>query len=525
MLFNSYEFIFLFLPVTIFVFFKIGRLGHANAALSWLVLTSFFFYGWWNPVYLVLILLSIIFNYIFGFILSKKITQDSIVKKSMLTFGVASNICLIGYFKYFNFFAVNANAYAGTNFSIEEIILPLAISFFTFQQITYLVDAYQGKTKEYNFLHYCLFVTFFPQLIAGPIVHHSEMLPQFSNKKIYTFNNRNFTIGLTIFIIGLFKKVVIADNVALYSTPIFDAANDGFVLTFYEAWFGALAYTFQLYFDFSGYSDMAIGLARMFGILLPINFHSPYKAESIIDFWSRWHITLSRFLRDYVYIPMGGNRKGITHRYINLIATMLLGGLWHGAGWTFVIWGGIHGLYLVVNHTWRAITNSLISRDRKKSTLNTIMARSITFFVVVISWVIFRSDNIDSALNLFSSMSGANGIPLPAILKHSLGESNFSLLGIDFYYSELFNRKYFNPNEAILWLLGLMLIVNFVPNTQQIMSRYAPALLTNKWEADTVSKNRIKWQPTTTWVVIISFLAIISLLSLTQVSEFLYFQF
>jgi len=525
MLFNSYQFIFLFLPVTIFVFFRIGRLGHANAALSWLVLASFFFYGWWNPVYLGLILLSIIFNYLFGFILSKEITQFPFLKKSMLVLGVAFNIGLIGYFKYFNFFAVNANAYVGTNFSVEEIILPLAISFFTFQQITYLVDAYQGKTKEYNFLHYCLFVTFFPQLIAGPIVHHSEMLPQFSKKHIYIFSNRNFTIGLTIFIIGLFKKVVLADNVAFYSTPIFDAANDGLILTFYEAWFGALAYTFQLYFDFSGYSDMAIGLARMFGILLPVNFHSPYKAESIIDFWSRWHITLSRFLRDYVYIPMGGSRKGVAHRYINLMLTMLLGGLWHGAGWTFVIWGGIHGLYLVINHAWRVITNIFFPHDREKSTLNTIMARSITFFIVVISWVIFRSDNIDSAFNFLSSMSGANGIPLPAILKNSLGGSNFSLLGVNFYYSELFNRKYFNPNAAIIWLLGLMLIVNFAPNTQQIMSRYIPALLTTKWKADTLRKNWLKWKPSNVWSIIISFLAIISILSLTQVSEFLYFQF
>jgi len=358
MLFNSEIFLFVFLPIVLIGFYAIGAQGHHRVAISWLVASSLFFYGWWNPAYLGLIIGSILFNYTFGMILSRQgMVQRN--KWWLLFFGVGFNLTLLGYFKYANFFVDNINVLTGANFHLEQIILPLAISFFTFQQITYLVDAYSGKTREYNFLHYILFVTFFPQLIAGPIVHHREMLPQFAKDTLYKLNHSNLAIGFAILLIGLFKKVVLADGVAPFATPVFAAADSGVEISFFEAWSGALAYTFQLYFDFSGYTDMAIGVARMFNVRLPLNFNSPYKSLSIVDFWRRWHMTLSAFLRDYLYIPLGGSRKGMPRRYINLMTTMLLGGLWHGAGWTFVVWGFLHGFYLVVNHAWTSFRTSL----------------------------------------------------------------------------------------------------------------------------------------------------------------------
>ena len=376
MLFNSYIFISLFLPITLTGFYLIGGQGHHRAATGWLVCASLFFYGWWNPAYLGLILGSVLFNYAVGVLLGNRDTKNLRV---ILALGIGGNLGLIGCFKYANFFVDNINLSFGSDFHLETIILPLAISFFTFQQIAYLVDAYRGETKEYNFLHYCLFVTFFPQLIAGPIVHHKEMLPQFAKDVIYRLKHENIAIGIAIFVLGLFEKVVLADQVAVYATPVFNAAEQGLDLTFFEAWSGALAYTLQLYFDFSGYSDMAIGLARMFGILLPLNFHSPYKALNITEFWRHWHMTLSRFLRDYLYIPLGGSRRGQTQRYINLMITMILGGLWHGAGWTFVAWGTLHGFYLIVHHGWRAFRKAINQDLNRRSRLGRGTARIVTF--------------------------------------------------------------------------------------------------------------------------------------------------
>ncbi|HET7832180.1 MAG TPA: MBOAT family O-acyltransferase, partial [Gallionella sp.] len=357
MLFNSYVFIFLFLPVVMLGFFQLARISHAFAA-GWLALASLLFYGYWNPAYVGLLLASIIGNYAFGLRIAKlNIRSEEQVghRKLLLAIAVLSNLLLLGYYKYANFFATSVNSIAGTHCSLGEIILPLGISFFTFTQIAFLVDTYQGKVKEYNFIHYVLFVTYFPHLIAGPVLHHKEMMPQFAHASTYRFNYENIAVGLTIFLIGLFKKVVIADGIAYYVPTVFDAPALGIHLTFVEAWGGALCFALQLYFDFSGYSDMAIGLSRMFGVTLPLNFHSPYQAVNIIDFWRRWHMTLSRFLRDYLYSPLGGNRRGKVRRYLNLWLVMLLGGLWHGAGWTFVIWGGLHGIYLVITHAWQSL--------------------------------------------------------------------------------------------------------------------------------------------------------------------------
>ena len=291
-----------------------------------------------------------LFNYAIGRSLSKEWERNNVTKKILLILGISVNIALIGYFKYADFFIENFNYLLDTGVGLLHLALPLAISFFTFQQIAYLVDSYRGETKEYDFLNYANFVTFFPQLIAGPIVHHSEMMPQFATASNKVKRYSNIATGLFIFSIGLFKKVIIADTFAIWATTGFDHAQ---VLNMAEAWVTSLSYTFQLYFDFSGYTDMAIGAALLFNIKLPINFNSPYKATSIQDFWRRWHITLSRFLREYIYIPLGGNRKGEFRTCCSLMATFLIGGIWHGAGWTFLFWGFLHGIAIVIHRTWR----------------------------------------------------------------------------------------------------------------------------------------------------------------------------
>jgi len=394
MLFNSYEFIFIFLPVIFIGYFYLTSKRLIIGSKAWLVGGSFFFYSYWNPIYLPLILLSIFVNYAIGGSFNK---NTKINKKTILIIGILFNVGLLAYFKYTDFFLENWNGIFGSNIPLPHIALPLAISFFTFQQIAYLVDSYKGETKEYDLLNYMLFVTFFPQLIAGPIVHHKEMMPQFSSKWNLVKNYKNIALGLFVFSIGLFKKVVIADTFAFWATNGFDNAV---LLTFFEAWATSLSYTFQLYFDFSGYTDMAIGAALLFNIKLPMNFNSPYKALDIQDFWRRWHMTLSRFLRDYVYIPLGGNRVSKYRNYINLFTVFLIGGLWHGAGWTFVIWGALHGIAIVVHRIWQELNLKM----------NKVLAWIITFNFVNIAWVFFRAKDMESAEKVLSGMFGADGI-------------------------------------------------------------------------------------------------------------------
>lgn len=403
MLFNSYEFIFIFLPITFFVYFYLNskRLGHISKAF--LVVSSLFFYSWWNIIYLPLILLSMIFNYTIGNTLANN--KSKINTKALLCLAITSNLALLGYFKYSDFFISNVNFAFGSHIEPLHLALPLAISFFTFQQIAYLIDSYKGETSEYDFLNYALFVTFFPQLIAGPIVHHKEMMPQFANSRNLLKNYKNIALGIFIFSIGLFKKVAIADTFSIWATNGFDNAE---VLTFFEAWATSLSYTFQLYFDFSGYCDMAIGSALLFNIKLPINFNSPYIALDIQDFWRRWHITLSRFLRDYIYIPLGGNRGGGYWRtYRNLLATFLLGGLWHGAAWTFVFWGFLHGIALIIHRIWKNLGFCLPK----------VLAWIITFNFINFTWIFFRAKEWDDALKVIKGMCGFNGIVLPSFLR------------------------------------------------------------------------------------------------------------
>ena len=389
MLFNSFIFIFSFLPITFLLYFYLNKLSLHRASKLFLVFASLFFYAWWNIIYLPLILASLIFNYIVGKRLSqpKKMHAD----KGILVFGVLANLLLLGYFKYSDFFIENLNTLLQSHIPLLHLALPLAISFFTFQQIAYLVDSYQKQTKSYDFLTYALFVTFFPQLIAGPIVHHKEMMPQFAKKENLTINPYHIAMGSFIFTIGLFKKVVIADTFAIWATKGFDAATS---LNMFDAWVTSLSYTFQLYFDFSGYTDMAIGVALLFNITLPINFNSPYKAISIQDFWRRWHITLSRFLKDYIYIPLGGNRKGSARTYINLFITFLLGGIWHGAGWTFILWGVMHGTALIVHRLWQHL----------RIKMPILLAWFLTFNFINITWVFFRANTFHDATKVLSGM-------------------------------------------------------------------------------------------------------------------------
>lgn len=476
MLFNSYEFIFVFLPITFFIYFYLNHKRLTEVSKGFLVFSSLFFYSWWNIAYLPIILSSMLFNYIIGNTLNTKEDNHRFSKKSILTFGIVTNIALLGYFKYTDFMIENFNLLTDNHVPTLDLALPLAISFFTFQQISYLVDSYRQETKEYNFLNYALFVTFFPQLIAGPIVHHKEMMPQFANVKNKVKNYKNISMGLFIFSIGLFKKVIIADTFAVWATTGFDKVE---VLTFIEAWATSLSYTFQLYFDFSGYTDMAIGLALLFNIKLPINFNSPYKATDIQDFWRRWHITLSRFLKDYIYIPLGGNRKGEFRTYSNLLATFTIGGLWHGAGWTFIFWGFLHGMALVIHRAWSKLGFKLW----------TWLAWLITFNFINISWVFFRAKEWSDAVKVLSGMFNLDN----AIL------SNLFVLKFEEYLQGIKGG-----NDTIIWLfLGFLLILIF-KNSVQILENF-------------------KLNYKTSFFAAVLFLS--GILSLNKITEFLYFNF
>jgi alginate O-acetyltransferase complex protein AlgI len=406
MLFTSFEFIFAFLPIVLAGFFLLARIVGQKTAAVWLAAASVFFYGWWSTTYIPLLMGSIVFNYTVGYIIAKSQERTRSRAKVALYIGVICNLLLLCYYKYSNFFLGEIARSTGVHMPTLELVLPLGISFFTFTQIAFLVDAWKRKAKEYNFWHYLLFVTWFPHLIAGPILHHSQMMPQFKDPEIYRARSRNIAIGIALFAVGLGKKLLLADPISTFADPVFHAAATGQAIGPMIAWTGAMAYTLQIYFDFSGYSDMAVGLSMLFGIRLPINFNSPYKAQSIIEFWRRWHMTLSQFLRDYLYIPLGGNRNGEARRLINLMLTMLLGGLWHGANWTFVVWGALHGGYLCVNHIFQKLPPSLRMSGVLPKTLTTPLSVLLTFTVVIIAWVFFRSDSIHSAQTIIGAMAG-----------------------------------------------------------------------------------------------------------------------
>lgn len=430
MLFNSIEFILIFLPATFVVYFSLTHNGYENVSRIWLVLTSLFFYGWWNPDYLILICISMLVNFTVARMLS--FTEPTSQRKLLLATGVVFNVGLLGYFKYADFFISNFNVLLNEEFNLLNIILPLGISFFTFQQIAFIVDTYRREIERIDLVHYSLFVCFFPQLIAGPIVHHKEVMPQFFDKAKLYINTDNIARGIFIFNMGLAKKIIIADTFG-------QIANLGYqnyqALDTLQSWITALAYSVQLYFDFSGYSDMAIGIALLFNITLPVNFRSPHKSANIQQFYRRWHITLSNFLRDYVYIPLGGNKKGELATNINLFLTFLIGGFWHGANWTFVLWGALNGAALIAH------------RQFQKTGINLpeVAAISLTFVFVMLVRVFFRADDFSVASAMLATMFGA-----PAT------DSGFVLI------TSVYN--------APIWVAGIVLL--FMPNSTEIGDRF-----------------------------------------------------
>ena len=428
--------------------------------------------------------------------------------KFILVSGIVFNLGLIAVFKYADFFIGNANLIAGADIPLLHLVLPLAISFFTFQQISFLIDTWKGEVTECDFPRYMLFVVFFPQLIAGPIVMQKETIPQF---KLPVFRNKlvlNLAVGSTLFAIGLFKKIVLADGIAPYANSVFNMAETTSGVPFEAAWIGALAYTFQLYFDFSGYCDMALGLARLFGIRLPVNFNSPYKATSISDFWRRWHITLSHFLRDYLYIPLGGNRSGPVRRYSNLMITMLLGGLWHGASWTFVFWGGLHGAYLAINHGWSALVAAGYIPSILPKPVGNVLSRGITLLAVVVAWVYFRAESFEGANNIILGMTGLSTVYEPKLWDVMI------------------------TGTAPVWaaMICLAAIVFLLPNSIEFTENYNPILGLKKFVSQRHSDGflPVRWKPTAGWAAAVSVLfgvALIQTYRLAELTEFIYFNF
>jgi len=489
-LFNSYEFIFVFLPISLFVYFYLNHKRLTTASKSWLVFASLFFYSWWNIAYLPLILTSVLFNYAIASAIVEydELKKKYFSKKSLLQIGLVFNIGLLAYFKYADFFISNTNSLVNTDIGLLHLVLPLAISFFTLQQIAFLVDSYEGLVKEKSFLDYTIFVTFFPQLIAGPIVHHKEMMPQFVSMKNKVKNYKNIIAGLFIFSIGLFKKVIIADTFAIWATAGFDTAT---TLNLLEAWIVSLSYTFQLYFDFSGYTDMAIGAALLFNIKLPINFNSPYKATGVIDFWQRWHITLSSFITIYIYTPLVKSFNKLTfHKaMIATIVTFLIAGLWHGASWMFVIFGGLHGLALVINNYWK----------KTKIKMNIILAWFITFNFVNITFVFFRANEWDDAIKVLRSMFSLDNIMLPSILESVLPFLN--KFGVEFGW---FAQNIQGKSLTLAWLIAGFILVLFFENSTKKLNNFKPNIVNS-------------------FIFVAAFT--ISFYKLSGYSEFLYFRF
>src|SRR3982074_1270661 len=497
MLFSSYTFLFQFLPATVLAF-AAARRHSPRAGIMVVVGASLFFYGPWRPVYLLLFAASVAVNFALGLRM-----EDPLRRRGTGTFGVALNLAGLCYFKYTNFIFDSLNALTGAPLPFVNIVLPLGISFFTFQQIAYLVDVMRGARVERDIVSYTLFVSFFPHLIAGPLVHHAEMIPQFKRGR----TGRSAVLaarGLAIFAAGLFKKVVIADNLAQFVTPVFAHLDAGGGVTTPWAWLATLAYTLQIYFDFSGYSDMAIGLALLFGIRLPVNFRSPYQATSIIEFWRRWHVTLSRFLRDYLYIPLGGNRLGEQRRYLNLLATMLLGGLWHGAGWNFLVWGGLHGIYLCINHLWHGWRGGKAAAAAPGPAVKA-CCWAITFFPVVIAWVFFRARTAGGAWQmLFGFEAGSSAYPSPGILR---------LMDLPVLVGE--ERRLLIGSSAVALALGIALCLPDVPQ----LFRY------REYRRAPEQAGLLRWRRNGAWALLSALALAISLFGMWQRLEFLYFQF
>ncbi len=488
MLFNSYVFIFAFLPVAFLGYFILNHYRLVFAAKAWLFMASLFFYSWWNIAYLPLLLGSVLFNFTIASQMNAfdEQSKNPVSKKALFVFALTVNVGFLAYFKYMDFFIDNFNFALGTDMPLLHLALPLAISFFTLQQIAFLVDVYEGLAKEQKFIDYALFVSFFPQLIAGPIVHHQKMMPQFETLRSKIINPRNIALGIFIFSIGLFKKVVIADTFAIWATESFDEAA---MLTFFPAWGASLSYTFQLYFDFSGYTDMAIGLGLLFNIKLPANFNSPLKATGVVDFWARWHITLTNFITTYLFTPILQAFPKMTFRnsMIAIFIAMTIAGLWHGAAWTFVIFGMVHGLGIVVNHNWK----------KRKKKMPHWLAWFITFNFANLAFVIFRARDLGDAFKVYEGMFGFNGIVFPDIGVAALhGLTSFGIT-VGSYMTN-------DNNLQLLMILAAFVVVKFVRNSMELMESFAA---------------------TRKAAVYTALLFVISVFGMSRISEFIYFNF
>lgn len=496
MLFNSYVFIFLFFPLCLLGFYALQKApvwgNNGLAAKVWLTGFSFWFYGYFNIRYLGIMIFSILFNYA----MYQMLIRPDRKRKMVLFAGVGLNLLLLFYFKYFDFFVENINAVFGTSYALRNILLPLGISFFTFQQISFLTDAYRGEVKECSFVDYALFVSFFPQLIAGPIVTQEEMLPQFARIGKKTFEEEKFARGLFIFVLGLGKKVLIADTFGSAVDAGFGMVSQ---LGSVDAILVMLFYTLQLYFDFSGYCDMAIGIGKMMGMEIPINFHSPYKACNIIDFWKRWHITLSRFFTKNIYIPLGGNRKGSARMYANLFLVFFLSGIWHGAGWNFILWGVMHGaLYCVTRWIQRCLPKT--DEDKKLPAIRGIKV-FLTFLYVNIAWVFFRSASVSEALTLFKRMfTGGIALPMEAI---------YDAFNLDefWYVLKVLHMTDFTYSRYILmvvFLIVILIVTFFGKNVHELAA---------------------KWKMSWGSGIVLAVVFVWCVCSLSGVSTFLYFNF
>jgi alginate O-acetyltransferase complex protein AlgI len=482
--FNSHLYLLIFLPITLIVYLSLVRYSLTQASKVWLVLASLFFYSWSHPAHLYLLFGSLLLNFLIGSALLKLNSGVTAGRRMLFIFGIASNIAFLGYFKYADFFITNVNHLFHANYSLLNLVFPLAISFFTFTQIAYLTDTYRGKVGETGFLNYSLFVTFFPYLLSGPIVRHSEIMPQLESAQNRSVNYKNLSLGLFILSIGLLKKVFVADEFGQWATGAFDTPMQ---LNFLYAWAASLSYTFQIYFDFSGYTDMAIGAALMFNIRLPINFNSPYKALDIQDFWRRWHITLSRFLRDYIYIPLGGNRVRESHLLLNLMITFLIGGIWHGAGWTFVIWGFLHGMATVIHRLWKMSGIKLPK----------VIAWVLTFGFVNVAWVFFRARTWGDAMRVLSGMFGLNGLTLPEEWSNKLTFLKGAILFSP--WKQIMPQS----RDAYLWILCAFLACLLLRNSNEMSERFKPD-----------------------WRLIVAAIGVVySVLHMFRAQEFFYFNF
>ncbi|MDE2492478.1 MAG: MBOAT family protein [Alphaproteobacteria bacterium] len=493
--FNSYPYI-VFIIIVVLAFLGLER-RFPWAKRAFLLLVSYGFYAWWRADFVLLLVGSTIVNYALGGEITRRHALSKSVRELLLT-GLVFNLGLIGLFKYAGLFVASADGLLGLSYPIPHLFLPLAISFFTFEQISYLVDAADGKAQRYSFLDYALFVSYFPHLIAGPIVRYNDLIPQFAQSRTPIECGEDMSLGVTLFTIGLAKKTLIADNLAPFADVVFAAAHQGTALSATDAWLGTLFFAFQIYFDFSAYTDMALGSSCMLGIRLPFNFNAPYKSESIIEFWRRWHISLSTFLRDYLYFKLGGNRKGTARRYANLMITMLLGGLWHGANWTFMIWGGLHGFYLIVNHAWRSLWAS--ARIKLPSALRPLGPPAsvfLTFAATTVAWVVFRADDFPSAILVLRGLCGQGG------------------------QSSLIT---FSPLAASA-LVALFAIVWFAPNSMEMTWSYRPALDPPKGTSTVRQIRLLRWQPSRATAVTFGLVCIAAVLALSNLSPFIYFQF